>query len=193
MHPLRSNGWDKRRALRFCGRRLRNEALYPEDSLAQRLEKRKWKRAINQAKGFQGFQIFTHKHPGDPKLYGADPERNPNVKCIAVVRHGKEVLKSLLPYVNAHVDKFRNLWGGYPPQVKSPEEVLQFAIDYPSFYFEHVLAWWERRHLPNVLLLHYRDLRENPVQSIQRISDFLGIRADASAQGTGSASSSWCD
>ena len=41
------------------------------------------------------------------------------------------------------------------------------------FHFAH--AWWQARHYPNVLLVHYNDLKSDLPAEMQRISDFLGI------------------
>lgn len=41
-------------------------------------------------------------------------------------------------------------------------------------YFEHVLSWFEQRHLPNVLFLLYEDLLHDPVTQLLRLAAFLG-------------------
>ena len=41
------------------------------------------------------------------------------------------------------------------------------------FHFERI--WWEERHRPNVLLLHYDDLKADLSGEMRRIADFLGI------------------
>jgi len=173
---LRSNGFDEFQVMSdyfdTC------EMLeHPEDTLEMRLNRNKRKRAVAKEKGFRGFQLFTHKFPGaNPKLYGVDPEKNPDVKYIAIVRNGKEVIKSFLPFINSHREKFRKLWGGFPPKMAGPKEILKFVVDdLPDFYFGHLLAWWERKDRPNVLLLHYRNLRQDPSAVIQQIAQFLEI------------------
>eukprot|EP00977_Amphora_coffeiformis_P013165 scaffold3402_cov169-Amphora_coffeaeformis.AAC.8 len=89
---------------------------YPGHSLASRLEEDRHKRQVAEAEGFHGFQIFTAHHaPGEnPKYYGVDPEKNPDVKYIAI-------------------------------------------------------------DLPNVLLLHYRNLRTDTAATIEQIARFLEI------------------
>ena len=39
----------------------------------------------------------------------------------------------------------------------------------------HIQSWWNYRHLPNILFVHYNDLKENLTGEIRRIADFLAI------------------
>ena len=175
---LRSGGWDDFAEESLTAYYGSCEMLqYPEHTLSTRLAEMDDKRALAKAKGFHGFQIFTHKFPGeDSHLFGVDPEKNPDVKYIAIVRNGKEVLKSFLPFINSHTEDFRNMWGGFPPKMDGPEDIVKFAVDdMPHFYFGHLTSWWDRKHLPNVLLLHYRNLRSDPSSTIQKIANFLEI------------------
>jgi aryl sulfotransferase len=41
------------------------------------------------------------------------------------------------------------------------------------FHFEQ--SWWEARYRPNVLLVHYRDLKTDLSGEMQRVADFLNI------------------
>ena len=151
---------------------------YPGETLATRLEEDRHKRVAAAAEGFLGFQFFTaHHSPGhDPKLYGVDPEKNPDVKYIAIVRNDREVLKSFRLFMNSVTEEFKNMWGGFPPKMDAPEDIVKFVVDdMPELYFGHLKSWWERKDLPNVLLLHYRNLRQDPTRAIQQIADFLEI------------------
>ena len=42
-------------------------------------------------------------------------------------------------------------------------------------FFSSVRSWWEVRHLPNVLFVHYADLKRDLAGQMRRIADFLGI------------------
>ncbi|MEO1017873.1 MAG: sulfotransferase domain-containing protein [Pseudomonadota bacterium] len=42
-------------------------------------------------------------------------------------------------------------------------------------HFSTTQAWWRYRHLPNMLLVHYADLKQDPSGSIMRIAEFLEI------------------
>jgi aryl sulfotransferase len=41
--------------------------------------------------------------------------------------------------------------------------------------FGFVAAWWPLRNEPNVMLMHYSDLKREPDASIRAIADFLGF------------------
>ena len=46
----------------------------------------------------------------------------------------------------------------------------------PLMSFFHLeRSWWEERHRPNVLLVHYNDLKADLLQEMRRIADFLDI------------------
>ncbi|HZA02723.1 MAG TPA: sulfotransferase domain-containing protein, partial [Hyphomicrobiaceae bacterium] len=53
---------------------------------------------------------------------------------------------------------------------------------YPFWSFwEHVSSWWAIRHLPDVLFLHFADLKRDLPGQIRRIAAFLGIGLDEEA------------
>ncbi|XP_037049220.1 luciferin sulfotransferase-like [Bradysia coprophila] len=41
-------------------------------------------------------------------------------------------------------------------------------------YFDHVMGFWKLRHLPNILLLTYEDMKRDLKDVLQKIADFLG-------------------
>jgi len=46
-------------------------------------------------------------------------------------------------------------------------------------FWENVQSWWDIRDLPNVLLLHFNDLKADMEREIRRIAEFLSIYIDA--------------
>ena len=44
-----------------------------------------------------------------------------------------------------------------------------------QFFFGYVNAWWAMRHDPNVLLLHYTDLKKDRRNTIVKIAKFVGV------------------
>ena len=52
-----------------------------------------------------------------------------------------------------------------------------------GMFFGFVAGWWPLRHEPNVLLLHYADIKRGGAKVLRRIADFLGTRADRGAVG----------
>jgi aryl sulfotransferase len=45
----------------------------------------------------------------------------------------------------------------------------------PWPYWAHVFSWWQARHLPNVLLVHYTNLKSHFLDEVQKIARFLNI------------------
>ncbi|MCP4381738.1 MAG: sulfotransferase domain-containing protein [Hyphomicrobiales bacterium] len=50
--------------------------------------------------------------------------------------------------------------------------------------FRHIQSWWDFRHLPNILFVHYNDLLARPKTEISRIADFLDIGCSDSVRDT---------
>ncbi|HEY1124967.1 MAG TPA: sulfotransferase domain-containing protein [Sphingobium sp.] len=48
-------------------------------------------------------------------------------------------------------------------------------------FWSHVKSWWDARYLPNVLLVHFNDLKADLPSEIRRIAAFLDIAIDESA------------
>ena len=113
----------------------------------------------------------THSSP--PTLPFQD-----NVKYVVVVRNPEESLVSMRNFGAKHSKEFLTWWG-------MPPEAFRFP-DFPSFYdawvkgfdfdkqiFQFVAEWWELRHKPNVIMLHYTDMIKDHEASVKKISDFL--------------------
>jgi aryl sulfotransferase len=115
---------------------------------------------------------------------------SPKAKYIYIGRDGRDVVWSLY---NHHV-KANQAWyealNNTPGRVglpieKPPESIEQYFLDwlqkdgYPFWSFwENVKSWWEIRHLPNVLLIHFAELKKDLPSQIQRIAEFLEIAID---------------
>ncbi len=74
-----------------------------------------------------------------------------------------------------------------PPIGRPTQDLRQYWLDwlrddgYPFWSFwENVRSWWAIRGLPNVLLLHYNDLKRDMPGQMRRIAEFLDIQVDAS-------------
>lgn len=44
-------------------------------------------------------------------------------------------------------------------------------------YFDHVISWYEHKEDPNVLLLFYEEMRKDPVGSVRKVAQFVGVEA----------------
>ena len=74
-----------------------------------------------------------------------------------------------------------------PPIGDAPESVLQYFRDwlakdgYPWWSFwEHIRSWWNIKDLPNVIFLHFANLKTDMPAEIRRIAAFLDIDIDES-------------
>ena len=118
----------------------------------------------------------THSPPG-PLPY--QPPGARDVRYVVVVRNPEEAIASLHPFVAAHSSEWYRLWD-------VPREELVRA-DFPSFFHEvarpmvggmlfgFVAAWWPLRHAPNVLFMHYADMKRDHEGSVRRIARFLDL------------------
>ncbi len=127
--------------------------------------------------------IKTHL-PVDALVYA------PQAKYIHIARDGRDVVWSLY---NHHANA-NDLWYQAlndtpgrvgPPIDRPPASVLQYFQEwldgdgYPFWsYWENVASWWAIRDLPNLLLLHFEDLRRDLPGQMRRIAAFLDIPID---------------
>jgi aryl sulfotransferase len=63
-----------------------------------------------------------------------------------------------------------------------PVEYFRFWLDGGGAIFgdfwSHQQQWWDARGLPNVLLVHYNNLKSDLAGEMRRIADFLGLDID---------------
>jgi len=115
---------------------------------------------------------------------------SPRAKYLYIGRDGRDVIWSMYNHhANANESWYRALNDSPgrvgPPIEKPPEDVVQYYREWlerdghPFWpFFENVRSWWEVRHLPNVMLLHFADLKRDLPGGIKRIAAFLDIEID---------------
>jgi aryl sulfotransferase len=118
-------------------------------------------------------------HAAPPTLPFQPPGAGPEVRYLVVARNPDEAIASSRPFLAAHSDAWFDLW-----QVDKTQIV---GSDFDAFIagaathafvpkiFGFVAAWWPLRNEPNVMLVHYADLKRAPDASIRAIADFLGF------------------
>ncbi len=72
-----------------------------------------------------------------------------------------------------------------PPMERPPEDAREFFHGflengglYDWSYWDHIQSWWEIHNTPNVLLVHFNDLKADMEGGIRRIAEFLDIEID---------------
>lgn len=124
----------------------------------------------------------THSAPPEVPFQPAGSGRD--VKYIVVLRNPEEALVSFRPFLDKHTDEWFDLW-------EMPREAI-CRPDFPSFYHEVIdahgmqgaifgflAAWWPYRAAPNVLLIHFSDMKRDHEASIRKMADFLGAEPDS--------------
>lgn len=112
---------------------------------------------------------------------------SPTAKYIYIARDGRDVAWSAHNHF-AHVkDEFYAALNDKPgrvgpPMPRLPADVHQFFLEWLEHdgaplwsFWENIRTWWEWRHLPNVMLLHFADLKADPERKIREIAAFLEI------------------
>jgi len=115
---------------------------------------------------------------------------SPRAKYLYIGRDARDVVWS---FHNHHVNA-NAMWyaalndtpGRVGPAIEPPpadvREYWHAWLDgdgYPFWsYWENVRTWWAIRGLPNVMLVHYANLKSDLPGEMRRIADFLGIQVD---------------
>lgn len=117
---------------------------------------------------------------------------SPKAKYIYIGRDGRDVIWSMYNHHSSGNELFYRLINETPGRVgppldPPPASVVQYFNDWlerdghPFWSFwENIRSWWEIRHLPNVMLLHFADLKADMPGQMRRIADFLEIGIDES-------------
>ncbi|MGG5807883.1 sulfotransferase domain-containing protein [Falsiroseomonas sp. CW058] len=136
----------------------------------------------------QAHRRFLKTHlPVDALVY------SPRAKYIYIGRDGRDVAWSLHNHhANANalwyqaLNETPGLVG--PPIGPADPDIRRYFLDWldrdghPFWSFwENVASWWEIRHLPNCMFLHFAELKADMPAAIRRIAAFLGIEVHPGA------------
>jgi aryl sulfotransferase len=118
----------------------------------------------------------------------------PNVKYIYVGRDARDVVWSMYHHHSIFTPGAYEAFNTVPGRVGPPMGPANCDVrtyyhhflespNLPGFPIEsalwpHVRSWWSIRHLPNVLLVHYANLKADLEGEARRIADFLDIELD---------------
>jgi aryl sulfotransferase len=118
----------------------------------------------------------------------------PNVKYITVGRDGRDVFMSLWNHYRSYTEQAYEVLNSVPAAAKDPcprcpddiHELWRWWIGRGQFpgetdgypfgsHFHLLKTYWEFRHLPNLLMLHFNDLKKDLAGEMRRVAAFLEI------------------
>jgi aryl sulfotransferase len=154
-------------------------------SLSPWIDNRVTPQAVIDALAQQTHRRFLKTHlPVDALVF------SPKAKYIYVARDGRDSAWSaynhLLEATDAYYERFNSTPGRVGPPIHRPRGSVHdfyrewFAQDGHPFwsFWDSVRTWWGIRHLPNVMLIHFNELKRDLPGQIRDIADFLDIPID---------------
>src|SRR5688572_7651701 len=143
---------------------------FPIDEVLERLEAQRHRRFVKTHTPADGIPFF------------------PEAKYVFVGRDGRDAFMSMCN----HLERFRGdvreglnarAADGVPPMPAWDGDVHGFfALWLPLLgLLEHVASFWARRADPNVLLVHYNDLKADLAGEMRRVADFLDVTVPEAA------------
>jgi aryl sulfotransferase len=123
----------------------------------------------------------------------------PELKYLVVGRDTRDVFMSLFNHYSGYTELMYTLYNdaGRPgpelprcpatPREMWPRWIGEGWFDWESdgwpfwSHHHHLATWWEVRDLPNVLFVHYGDLKADPEAEMRRIAEFCGFEIEEEA------------
>ena len=117
---------------------------------------------------------------------------SPRAKYLYIARDGRDVLWSMYNHHAGFTDEayamMNTILGRVGPPVEKPTaDIVEYVhqwldgaggLPLGATFWEHVQGWWDARNLPNVLLVHYNNLKADLPGEMRRIAGFLDIPID---------------
>lgn len=152
----------------------------PLDEVIDKLEQQEYRRFIKTHLPLDGLPYYSQ------------------LRYIVVGRDARDVFMSLWNHHSNFTKELHSFINTLPNRVghpfpRCPEDIRDFwhqwmtvgwfdweSEGYPFWSnLRHVQTWWNFKHLPNILLVHFSDLLNNLEGEIQRIADFLDIKVSS--------------
>ena len=86
-----------------------------------------------------------------------------------MIRNPKDMLVSFFKFYTADTGYVR-----FPGDWNQFFELFKSRQLFGGDWFDHTLSWWRLRHLDNVLIVHYEDIRAEPERNIIKMAEFIG-------------------
>lgn len=130
-------------------------------------------RPVDQRRAFK-----THSAP--PQIPFLESGKGKDVKYVVVFRNPEEALVSFRPFLARQNPAWLKLWGMDPGANSRPDfptfyrEIVEPREIHRKAFFGFLNAWWPLRAEPNVLFLHFAQMKRDHEGSIRKIAEFLG-------------------
>ena len=117
---------------------------------------------------------------------------SPTARYLYIARDGRDVVWSMYNHHATANDMWYHALNDTPGRVgppieRPPESTRQYFLDWlekdghPFWpFWENVRSWWAIRHLTNVRMIHFADLKADMPGEIRGIAEFLGVPIDES-------------
>jgi aryl sulfotransferase len=116
---------------------------------------------------------------------------SPKAKYLYIARDGRDMLWSMYNHHAGFTEQayamMNTIIGRVGPPLEAPKvDVVQYFREWLDggglplgvSFWEHVQGWWNIRHLPNVKLLHFNNLKADLPGQMREIAKFLDIAID---------------
>ncbi len=156
--------------------------LEPLDDILATLEAQRHRRFIKSHLALDGLRflaeakyIHVARDPRDVFMSLWNHHRDYSDEALAEMKSKGD--KIAMPWPDCPAD-IKEFWRGWIGRSWFPWE----HSGYPYWScFHHLASWWDYRHLPNVLFVHYNDLLADLDGQMRRIAGFLEITVPESA------------
>ena len=120
----------------------------------------------------------THSEIGKIPFIPVNDKEKRTVKYIVVFRNPEEALVSFKIFIENHKDEWYKKWNMSRTSYKDFSTFYKDMVVNKIFYklLNFIKCWWPKRNEPNVLFIHFSDMKKNHEKSIKKISDFLGYK-----------------
>ena len=99
--------------------------------------------------------------------------------CMSMLNHMRNIRPDVMMELamSAEADGIDLSETGLPP-TEDVHEFFEWSMNSYPLWFEHVAAFWQHYGEPNVLLVHYNDMKADLDAQMRQVSEFLGIPVD---------------
>jgi len=138
---------------------------------------------------FAGLEAQTHRRFIKTHAPIETVEFSPKAKYVFVARDGRDALWSLHNHMYNATSVFYDLINDTPGRVgpaleRPPADPRQYLLDFLESderdsvalpFWKTIRGWYGARHLPNMILVHFNDLKADLDGEIRRIAEFLDV------------------